>query len=469
MERKLQDWLHQISGSLGDHAAIETAVDIALKLDVSKHIVGKNNQPRCPVNHNQAPQEAHQLEQDFTPTNVNAPTKQLCESCEPYGFCPFATTSDQGKARQAICPVNQGQTNSLKATSVAGSIPAACPIRFLKQHSPEEVAAYFEEHKHELPRSHEICVKRFGTDEESIRTLDAKYGSLVNMIQGLGKKHEPMLPQEPHPEVIAETEEEQVSKKKIRNWAAGVDSDDADVTQELGVKVEDDQEDTRESRFDRPLRDVRLGESPSRPWGVHVPPHMLERNESATSSVPAAHSNMPEIGERKPPTPAHIPLASDDELVANVKAQKEHDLGARPIASHDMQTETIASKGKCPFDHKAFMRQSQGKPGPASTQTAVQDVNLDTEARADSSAGNAGLHTPTATLTPARISSANHDEVHPSLLSRPLSVLINRGVIVASNAESLDQFSSVENLGTILLGYSAQSAVDYVNGLNGRQ
>ncbi|KAK3060873.1 hypothetical protein LTR53_019968, partial [Teratosphaeriaceae sp. CCFEE 6253] len=30
-----------------------------------------------------------------------------------------------------------------------------CPIRFMDQHSPEEVATYFEKHKHELPRSHE--------------------------------------------------------------------------------------------------------------------------------------------------------------------------------------------------------------------------------------------------------------------------------------------------------------------------
>ena len=56
-----------------------------------------------------------------------------------------------------------------------------CPIRFLDDHSPEEVAKYFENHKHEIPRSHEVCVKRYQTNEESIRQLDAKYGNLVNM------------------------------------------------------------------------------------------------------------------------------------------------------------------------------------------------------------------------------------------------------------------------------------------------
>ena len=54
-----------------------------------------------------------------------------------------------------------------------------CPIRFLDQHSPEEVATYFEKHKHELPRSHEVCVRRYQKNEEQIRKLDAKYGSPV--------------------------------------------------------------------------------------------------------------------------------------------------------------------------------------------------------------------------------------------------------------------------------------------------
>ena len=40
-----------------------------------------------------------------------------------------------------------------------------CPIRFLDQHSPEEVATYFERHKHELPRSHEVCVKRYQSND----------------------------------------------------------------------------------------------------------------------------------------------------------------------------------------------------------------------------------------------------------------------------------------------------------------
>jgi hypothetical protein len=118
---------------------------------------------------------------------------------------------------------------------------AKCPIRYLDQHSPEEVAQYFENHKHEIPRSHEICVKRYQTNTESIRQLDAKYGSLVNMIQGLGVKHKPLLPTEDH--------------ERVENWAE---------------KLSHDEED-REGHFERPLKEIRVGESPSRPWGISVP------------------------------------------------------------------------------------------------------------------------------------------------------------------------------------------------------
>jgi len=61
----------------------------------------------------------------------------------------------------------------------------------MDQHSPEEIAKYFENHKHEIPRSHAICVNRFQRNGESMRQIDEKYGNLVNMIQGLGQKHKP--------------------------------------------------------------------------------------------------------------------------------------------------------------------------------------------------------------------------------------------------------------------------------------
>ena len=158
--------------------------------------------------------------------------------------------------RAEICGNDLGSP----AASVEGSAPL-CPIRFLDQHSPEEVAKYFEKHKHELPRSHELCVKRYQSNEESIRKLDAKYGSLVNMIQGLGIKHQPILQDKVF--------DEGPSTDKIGKWARTVSENTGQVNNVSGEDVNDVED--RESRFDRPLKEIRLGESPSRPWGVQVP------------------------------------------------------------------------------------------------------------------------------------------------------------------------------------------------------
>ena len=162
--------------------------------------------------------------------------------------------------------------------NAVGSVPASvqnstikCPIRFLDDHSPEEVAKYFENHKHEIPRSHEICVKRYQSNEESIRSLDAKYGNLVNMIQGLGMKHQPML------NTTDDGETDQKSMQKVKQWAEDcVESAPRDLVEENDLESED-----RTGHFERPLQDVRLGESPSRPWGIQVP---LEKQLAASAN-----------------------------------------------------------------------------------------------------------------------------------------------------------------------------------------
>ena len=154
-----------------------------------------------------------------------------------------------------------------------------CPIRFLDQHSPEEVATYFENHKHELPRSHEVCVKRYQSNEKQIRELDAKYGNLVSMIQGLGEKHQNYLPKEPDAEEAVE--EDSKRDETVRKWASSVSA-------QAGEDHPGEQED-RTPHFERPLRDVRVGESPSRPWGISVPAKYLEeaaaRSEGSSSPV----------------------------------------------------------------------------------------------------------------------------------------------------------------------------------------
>ena len=50
-------------------------------------------------------------------------------------------------------------------------------------------------------------MRRYQSNEEQIRQLDAKYGNLVSMIQGLGAKHKEMLPEEPGEEAGSEVAE----------------------------------------------------------------------------------------------------------------------------------------------------------------------------------------------------------------------------------------------------------------------
>jgi hypothetical protein len=191
--------------------------------------------------------------------------------------------------------------------SVAGSA-SKCPIRFLDQHSPEEVAKYFENHKHEIPRSHEICVKRYQSNEEGIRQLDAKYGNLVSMIQGLGVKHQPMLATREEGEktsVIVERE----SMDKVARWATTC-SGNADDAEEV---AQDDNSETRTSNFDRPLKEIRVGESPSRPWGIQVPytEGLALSNNSAqgidAESVPSAGRS--QVYGRQPSEASQVPAA----------------------------------------------------------------------------------------------------------------------------------------------------------------
>jgi hypothetical protein len=144
------------------------------------------------------------------------------------------------------------------------AVPAhsKCPIRYLDKHSPEEIARYVETHKHSIPRSHEVCVRRYQRNEEQIRKLDAKYGSLVNMVEDLSHLHRPMMP--PSRDEMAEAD--RTSSKRVEDWTQTIVAGDPEPSTPA-VEAEDD----REGRFDRPMRDVRLGESPSRPWGISVP------------------------------------------------------------------------------------------------------------------------------------------------------------------------------------------------------
>ena len=160
--------------------------------------------------------------------------------------------------------------------SVTGSF-SKCPIRMLDERPPEEIAEYFETHKHEIPRSHEICVKRYQSNEQSIRQLDAKYGTLVNMIQGLGMKHQPMLHTRESPEV------ETKSSGKVEKWADNIKDAPGESETISDVEAGPVAPEEREGHFDRPLKEIRVGESPSRPWGIQVPTNAVHLDDQAGS------------------------------------------------------------------------------------------------------------------------------------------------------------------------------------------
>ncbi|KAK8201836.1 hypothetical protein BKA81DRAFT_286182, partial [Phyllosticta paracitricarpa] len=165
---------------------------------------------------------------------------------------PHAMRSKRSSFNDPIRAEMCGLDTRSPEPSVSGSA-GVCPIRFMDDHSPEEIAKYFENHKHELPRSHEVCIKRFQSNADSIRQLDAKYGNLVHMIQGLGEKHQPMLKEEPNDVAVEETD----SSGRVASWAKGISNcaepgDDSLPDPEVPLPEEEE----RKPHFDRPLKDV---------------------------------------------------------------------------------------------------------------------------------------------------------------------------------------------------------------------
>ena len=282
---------------------------------INGHKVRKNprGSSRHPRKHSQGPGlELQQHSDNIFPARPR-------ETPGDRGKCPFASTfgsmpvghpetklHDSGPQPSESIPTPPGDSTkhiqsptaskhrfsdalSSAPPSAAGSA-SKCPIRFLDHSSPEEVAEYFKNHKHEIPRSHEVCVKRYQSNAERIRQLDAKYGNMVSMIQGLGAKHLSLLPD-------AKEDEDNFpalrgkSIQDIKNWAEGVQDGPEEVLdtttkpdsisnpqpQQRGTKETACntalQVDSRGSHSHMPnnLKEIRLGESPSRLGAITVP------------------------------------------------------------------------------------------------------------------------------------------------------------------------------------------------------
>jgi hypothetical protein len=146
---------------------------------------------------------------------------------------------------------------------------------------------------------------RYQSNEDQIKELDAKYGNIVSMIQGLGLKHKDMLPPEPEDQGEGPMEDD-VSDEKVRKWASSVSAQAAvecPIDDDHAADENPDVSEDRVSHFERPLRDIRVGESPSRPWGISVPAQYLEKANSEHSSKPAQIPSPAVVEHASPPRP----------------------------------------------------------------------------------------------------------------------------------------------------------------------
>lgn len=133
------------------------------------------------------------------------------------------------------------------------------------------------------------------------------------MVEGLSRIHQPMLPER---DTRPQSEVERTSNERVESWAQTVSAtaaDDPDRT-----TLEHDEDEDRQSHFDRPLKEVRVGESPSRPWGISVP---IFDNPAGVDGL--------ERPESPPPAPVQIPSS----------------------LSPPPQETPVKKSGKCPFDH----------------------------------------------------------------------------------------------------------------------
>ncbi|KAK0618149.1 hypothetical protein B0T17DRAFT_537054 [Bombardia bombarda] len=277
------------------------------------------------------------LEQDFTVQGrkglLACPFSPKTKTLEPRPPHNEPVDDSQYLAGTAVDPTPHQSSDPICTAlleEMGGSVPATaatgaskCPIRYLDKHSPQELAHYVETHKHEIPRSHEVCVRRYQKSEEQIRKLDAKYGNLVSMINDLSHLHQPMLPSAAAAAAAAEHPDDvdRGSHKRVQSWAQALTASNPDL-QETEMPVDED----RESHFDRPLRDVRLGESPSRPWGIQVP----------LGAGPVEDEDL-----RRPESPSPAPVRMHSPLRAP-RDDEPRTAGPGPGPG---------AVRKCPFDH----------------------------------------------------------------------------------------------------------------------
>lgn len=362
----------------------QSSMSTALEQDFT--VEGKKGNLQCPFS------------KPVDPTVVNAESTEDKEA--------HADGNEPGHPVDPICAAMAAETDSQSA-AVEGAGGSKCPIRYMDQHSPEEIAHYVETHKHALPRSHEVCLRRYQRNEDQIRKLDSKYGNIVSMIEGLGQLHQPMLPESEQDRERRPSEVERASNERVQTWAEDVPvTSDAVTDDEVSAQ---DVTDDRQSHFDRPLRDVRVGESPSRPWGIHVPvqePSGYD-DEQQPFSPPPAPVRMP--------SPSHTPVKGP------------------------------GGGGKCPFDHTRLAAMASGAP----PSLDIHPKSPTTHAAPDHAA-----------FTPAngQIPQAEAPSPSPSPLAQPS--FINPAAVKNSPGGTVPQMVFT---GPVFIGYPMDQALQILN------
>jgi hypothetical protein len=94
------------------------------------------------------------------------------------------------------------------------------------------------------------------------------------MIQGLGIRHRPLLPVKDDDEGSSIKAEQGMRDERLEQWAEGVNETYGESDEGSVVKDEDksDRGRSHEVNSDRLLKEIRVGESPGRPWGIPIPP-----------------------------------------------------------------------------------------------------------------------------------------------------------------------------------------------------
>lgn len=282
---------------------------------------------------------------------------------EPKVLMDICGHDDLDPIRLELEQRRNSNTPSGPSVGSTGSCAVLCPIRFLDKHTPEEVAEFVERHKHDIPRSHAACIARYQDDPAKMRQMDMKYGDLTNLVHELSSKHLPYLPDcasLPKCEDAVAPTLNTTSSELVLKWTENVDQANTDLANthpavavtstNPGSPVEDD---NRQSRFDRPLRPVRVGESPSRPWGITVPfaPESTEP-ESPSQAAAIMSTDSDAIGPLEQAAPEAS--ASQAEKLPKAMVPEDTDSPLAEKATPDVRTNTA---GGCPFGFGASASQ----------------------------------------------------------------------------------------------------------------